>query len=224
MGGHPPRLTSIENDVLDGNAQFPLRGPRRVGSEDAGVGLDDVGERPEGHAVAVRKGASLAPEDHLDALLDLLEELPDESGFADSRRAHEGYKPRLFVCNYAPERADEDPDLARTAHQSTRVTKAVGSGVPPRRDHFPHRDGVPLALRVQGRSRLKVDLEAGGAVGFFVDEDSVDGRACFEARGGIDDVAVRHCLTLDGTRAYCDRGFSGCDADANVEHRRLVRP
>src|SRR5215218_8228171 len=150
MGRDPPRLASVGNHVLDRDAQLLLRHASGVRRQDAGMRLDDVGQRPERHADAVGRRAALAPEDHLGASLDLLEELPDESGFSDSRRANERYEPGPSTHHDLAEFAREHLDLASTTHQLPRIAETVGSRVATWSHHLPHRYGLRLALRMQG--------------------------------------------------------------------------
>jgi hypothetical protein len=57
---------------------------------DPGLRLDDLPERPEGHAVAVRQAAAVAPRDDLLVVRHGLAELCDEPALADARHADEG--------------------------------------------------------------------------------------------------------------------------------------
>src|SRR6266508_2002051 len=150
MGRDPPRLASVQNDVLDRDAQLLLRHAGGVRRQDAGVRLDDVGQRPERHSGAVRRRAAFAPEDHLDASLDPLEELPDESGLSDSRRTNERYEPGPSAGDDLAEFAHEHLDLASTTHQLPRVAETVGSRVAMWSHHLPHRYGFRLAFRMLG--------------------------------------------------------------------------
>ena len=79
MGFDPAGVVRVGDDVLDGEPKLRLDGRWGVGREDAGVTLHDLCEGPEGDSVAVRQATALAPEDHLRAVLNSQEELPDEA-------------------------------------------------------------------------------------------------------------------------------------------------
>ena len=56
----------------------------RVGLQDAGLGLDDLGQGPEGHALAVGQAAPLPPGDQLGGGLDLAPQLGHQPALADA--------------------------------------------------------------------------------------------------------------------------------------------
>ena len=62
---------------------------RWVALEDAGLRLDDLGERPERNPIAVRERASLPPRDEVSGRVDSAKELEDNSALADSGHADE---------------------------------------------------------------------------------------------------------------------------------------
>ena len=72
-------LGRIGKHSIDGDPELGLDRRGRVCREDPRVSLDDLGQRPEGDAVAVREGAALAPEDQLRPAIDVLEEFPGEA-------------------------------------------------------------------------------------------------------------------------------------------------
>ena len=59
----PARVAGSAEDVGDGSVELLAHGHLAVLLEDPCLRLDDLGERPEGDAVAVRKTAALAPRD-----------------------------------------------------------------------------------------------------------------------------------------------------------------
>ena len=80
----PGGVGRVADESLDGLAKLLLGLARAVGLEDARLRLDHLAERPERHALAVRKRAAVAPVDEpVVAGLDRLEELEDEPALAD---------------------------------------------------------------------------------------------------------------------------------------------
>ena len=66
----PLRLRCLDAGLTDRAGQLLTSLLGGVGLEDARFGLDDLAKRPEGHAVAVWKRATLPPADELGAFLD----------------------------------------------------------------------------------------------------------------------------------------------------------
>ncbi len=87
-------------------------GLRRVLLEDAGLCLDDLGERPERDAVAVRETAALPPGDELRFRVGDLGELVDETALADARNTDERHELRRPLVARAVEGFSEDGELA----------------------------------------------------------------------------------------------------------------
>ena len=123
----PAGVVRVGDDVLDGETELLLDDPGRVGRQDAGVSFDDLGQRPERDAVAVRKAAALTPEDHLHAALEALRELPDQARLADPGRADESREPRLFVRDRLIEEPGERVQLALPAHEWAWVAEPIRS-------------------------------------------------------------------------------------------------
>jgi hypothetical protein len=72
-------------DDLGHSADLLESRARRVRLEHAGLGLDDLSERPERDPVAVGQAAPLAPAHDVRATVDLLAELPDETALSHAR-------------------------------------------------------------------------------------------------------------------------------------------
>jgi hypothetical protein len=87
----PARLVILRDECSDRLPELLRHDRRRVAFSHARLGLDDLSERPEGHALAVREAASGAPRERL-AHARCISELVDEPRLADSRCADEGHE------------------------------------------------------------------------------------------------------------------------------------
>src|SRR5262249_52190777 len=90
---------------------------RRVLLEHTCLGLDDLAEGPEGHAIPVCEAASLAPGDDLRICVDDALELEDEAALAESRHADERDELRRSLVTRAVEGVAEDGELALAADE-----------------------------------------------------------------------------------------------------------
>ena len=79
----PLTLRGVGAELGDGADELLLGLLGRVVLEDARLCLDDLGQRPEGHSLAVGKRPALAPRDEFGVLLDRSEQLEDEPALAD---------------------------------------------------------------------------------------------------------------------------------------------
>ena len=82
-GGEPLLLGAIRYDSLDSRHELRRRLVRSVGREDPAVLLDDLAQRPEGDALAIREAAPVAPDQSL--LRRGRAKLGDEPRLADAR-------------------------------------------------------------------------------------------------------------------------------------------
>ena len=89
----------------------------RVLLEHAGLGLDDLAERPQRHAVAVGETASLTPGDELRIGVDDALQLVDEAALPEPGDADEGDELRRPLVQRAVERVAEDGELAVAADE-----------------------------------------------------------------------------------------------------------
>ena len=121
----------------------------RVGLEDAGVGLQDLAQRPEGDALPVRKASALAPGDELGLGVDVGAELGDdpalaEPGLADHR--DELDRPAATVLSKMPFRSARS--ISRP--MNGRVVGPGEVGAEPRpgrlRVEDPHRLDLPFSI------------------------------------------------------------------------------
>jgi hypothetical protein len=215
--GDPERLARLGDDVLDGDSKLGLDRRGRVGSQDARLRFDGFGESPEGDPVSVGEGAALAPEDHLRPAINVLEELPDQAGLADSGRTNERDEPWLAAEHNLVEHVDEHLELARPADERAGVPEAVCADSPTGGDHLPDGNRGGLSLRAKLRPGPKVDLKARAAIRALVDENPVDRRGRLNPRSGVDNIAVCHCGAVLRADVERDDRFSGCDPDADLE-------
>src|SRR5438093_1504569 len=80
-----PRDVIVGDDGADSAGELGRSLVRGITLEHACLGFDHLGERPEGHALAVRQRATLAPANEIPpfAALEEAEELVDEPALAD---------------------------------------------------------------------------------------------------------------------------------------------
>ena len=97
---------------------------------DPGLRLDDLAERPERDAVAVREAAAVAPGDDLLVVRDGLPELGDEPALADSRHADERHELRRAIDADARERTEQERALVVATDE--RRGRLVAPGPPTR--------------------------------------------------------------------------------------------
>ena len=90
----------------------PRRRPRRVLLEDAGLRLDDLGERPEGDAVAVCKQRPCRQMMSSVSASAICGELVDQAALADARDADERHELRCALVARAVEGVSEHGQLA----------------------------------------------------------------------------------------------------------------
>src|SRR6266550_2940253 len=110
-------LDVLVEEALHALAQLLFGCLRRVGLENAGLGLDDLAERPEGHSVAIGKRAALPPGDQLRVGSDMVEQLEDEPALADAWDADDRHQLWGSLLARASQCSDQDVQLARAADQ-----------------------------------------------------------------------------------------------------------
>jgi hypothetical protein len=217
MGYEPFELRGV-GDVPHRAAQLLLGDVARIGLEDSGLGFDDLGESPERHALAVRERASLPPEDEIGIGLDGVQELVDEAALADAGHPDEREELGRAILARPRERSPEEVELLRSADESRAgLPRDVDAEAGPCLDRFPDRQRLGLALDQHGLSLAVDDRPLGSAVGRLPDEDSVDGRGCLEAGGGVDDVPGGHALPLGQARAQGHERLPGRDPHPQLE-------
>ena len=194
------------------------RDRRAVGLEHAGLGLDDLAERPEGDALGVGRRASKAEVDEVHHLVDAPEELEDEPALADPRLADDRHELRRAAAADAVEHAEQEGELRATADQRLACGLAdADAPTRPRGDRLPYGDRLCLALGIDGLGQPVLDDVARRAVGRVVDEDRVRGRRGLEPRGRVEDVAPGQPAAFVGLRTEGDERFAGRHADVDVQ-------
>ena len=123
-----PAATRASSAPGDGVAELRARFGRRVGLEDAGVGLDDLAERPERDAVAVGEAAALPPVRRAPARSSTqVAELREQARLADPGLAGDRDELDLRLAEHALERVLEQPELALAADERSRRCAASAS-------------------------------------------------------------------------------------------------
>ena len=197
------RLVDLRGDLL-----------RRVLLEDAGLGLEDLPQRPQRDSVAVGEAATLAPRDDLGIGVDDSLQLEDEPALADARNPDERQELRRSLVTRSFERVPDDAELPLASDQlRARLVRNVDTEARSSSDGLPDGDWVGLALRFDGLGVLVVDRMPCCPVGGLVCDDAVDGRCALEASCGVDDVSGRHALTCVRPRVERDERLAGRDTD-----------
>ncbi len=142
-------------DSQEGLAELVLCLRRVVGLEDARVCLDDLAERPERDAVAVRWAPALSPVDELRPVVDPRAELGEQSRLADAWLACDRDELDLRLTDHALERVLEQTELAVAADERRRRRRfRVDSETARRRQRSPGRNGIAFALELERRQLL----------------------------------------------------------------------
>ena len=150
--------------------------------------LHDLGERPEGDAVAVRQ---TAPSERIRRVGRSLEERSEQPGLPDTGGADHGRELGPTVDDRAGERRLEGRQVIRSSHH--RRVQAPGD----RLSVFQTRDvgqevggnGLGLPLQVERFDRLGVDEVLHQPVGRGADQDLHRGRGRLQSCRRVDDVA-----------------------------------
>ena len=190
-----------------------------VALEDAGLRLDDLGERPERDAVSVGEAAALAPGDELRVGVDDARELVHEPALAHPRDGDERDELRRSLVRAR--------DRRRHAGSRARCSRPTSSARAWWVTSTPKRERASVASQTEIGSALPfastagrlaiLDRVAGRAVRRLVGEDAVDGGGALQAGSRVDDVAGGHSLAFGRARAERDERLAGRDADAQLE-------
>ena len=214
----PIPLGLVLGERLDHRVELLLRRRGVVGLEDPGVRLDDLAERPEAHALAVREGAALPPGDDLLVGVGDLEQLGDEAALADAGHADERDELRRLLRARPRQRVGEEVALALPPDERRpQLLLDVAAEARAGADRLPHLDRLGFPLRLDRRRVAVVDRVARGAVRPFADEDPVDRRRALQPRGRVDDVAGDHRVALAGLRSERDERLAGVDGGADLQ-------
>jgi hypothetical protein len=214
----PARLGGDRDEVAHRGVQLGRGGRRAVRLEHAGLGLDDLAERPEGHALGVGRRASETEVDEVQHLVDAAEQLEDEAALADPRLADDRHELRRATAAHAVEDAEQEGQLRAAADErlARRLTDADAPTCT-RGDRLPYGDRFCLALRVDRLGQPVVDDVARRTVGRVVDEDRVGRRRGLQTRRSVEDVPPGQTAALVGLRTEGDERFAGRHADVDVQ-------
>ena len=218
-GRHRAQLVEIpSSDLLEERPELGRDLRRFLALEDAGGALHDLGHRPVGDPLPVRKTA--APEHRADVRgsgTDLLE----QAALADAGRPHHGRRPGQPFAHHLLPQPEQLRELLLPADER------AAPRLSPRRclariDDFPDRDRLRLPLRHDGLSLAVLDCVLRPLVGQLADDDTVDRRTALDSRGGVHHVTGGFADLLAGVRADHDDRFARVDAGSDVEVQPVV--
>jgi hypothetical protein len=192
-----------------------LRGGVRL--EDAGLRLDHLRQRPEGHTLAVGERTAAAPVHATEGTrLRGPEELVHEPALADPGHADERHELGCVLTDDPREGLAEERELLLTPYEGC-SSDAFDAHACASADGLPYRDRHRLPLGLDRLGRGEFDDAFGCPVGRLVDQDRADRRGSLDARGGIDDVAGGHAFADLRASAESDQRLAGRDPDPNLE-------
>ena len=189
----------------------------RVGLEDAGLGLDDLGQGPVGHpaagggaALVPGRGAALPPGDQVAVGVEGPPELGHQPGLADAGRAEQGDEPGAALGLGPLERLQQDAQLAVAADQRHRPGgQGVHPGAVARLQRAPHAHRLGPPGQGEQAGRAVADRPLGGAAGRLRHQHG-------PARGGLlEPGADGHRVARD-PRAVGDQGLAGGHGDPQL--------
>ena len=192
-----------------------------VGVLDAGVVLEHLGERPVGHAVAVRQAPSPQHQRGRVAVLHAVEELAHQPALADAGVTEDRDDVRPCLLDRACVRAPQDVELGVAAdHRRARGTGLRGSA---RRSHLRGGTHVPAPVCPAGPAHPAPRRRTRGAAWAVRSATSVSPglRRGLQSRGHDDRLAGDHRVARRRARRRED--LAGVDADPDLQ-RHVVRP
>ncbi len=213
---HQPPFALVVDVFGDRGTELLPRHRRGLFLDDPGPRADHLGQRPVRDALAVGQTASFVPIPLVTDPVDVLEELPEQPGFAAAgvaeHRDQPGAPRRRAVFRSGDQRLQfvVSPDEQRLQPDS--ATSTAGPRDDPQR--HPGVDRLLATLDLMHARILIGDRRVAGPAGDVVDEH-LSGRCDrLQARGGVDRVAHHHALARD---ADLDRRPAGQDACADPE-------
>ena len=219
------RLRVVGHGVGDDPGQATPDPVGRVGLEDAGLGLDDLGQGPVGHpaaggggtALVPGRGAALAPADQLVLGVQGPAELGHQPALADPGRAEQGDQLGPAAVPGPPERLQQQAQLAVAADQRHRPGgQAVHAGAVARLQGAPHahRPGPPGQGEQAGRA--VADRPLGRPAGRLRHQHRPAGRGLLEPGAG------RHRVARD-PHAVGDQRLPGGHGDPQLHPVPILR-
>ncbi len=224
MARDPARVARVRHDTFHGRVELGARLGIRVGLEDPRLRLHHLGERPEGHAVAVRQRATLPPQDDVGDRLDVGLELGDQTALADPRNPDDGDELRRGLCAGSVERVDELIDLTTPADEGRLGGDGLRAHSCPRVERLPDREGLGLPFGLYALELTELDHRARRAISGRPDDDAIHGRRGLQTRRRVDDVAGGHSLTRLRPCAEVDQCLSRVDGDPHLHLLLVARP
>jgi hypothetical protein len=223
VSGDPGRLLTVADHVGDGPGELGLGRLGRIGFEDAGLGLDDLAQRPQRHPLPIRKAAALPPGGQLRLALDQLQQLEHQPALAHPGDPDQGHQLGGLLGAGPGQGVRQQPELPIPADQGG--SGGLGDVHPqagPRRQRLPHPDRVRLAL---GRHRLRLavlDRPFGGPEGALVDQDPVGRGGGLQPGSGVDHVPRGHPLALDRSGVQHHQRLPGGHPHPHMQIQRWV--
>ena len=190
-----------------------------VGVADAGVPLDDLGQRPVGDVLAERRAVALSPGGHLGPRVDVGEELADEAALADAGLADEQGELRARLrrspCRRWPRGRRARPRGRRAASgrraSASTPRRASGAGA----SHAATGSALPLAA-TGGSSSYSMTRDVSSWVSAPTATPPGGAAACRRA-AVFTASPVRKPRPEAGVDVEAHEGLAGVDADADLE-------
>ena len=183
----------------------------------AGCLADEITERPVRDSLSVGKAATVQ---YRSLLLDVGEQLADEAGLSDSRRAdHLDDSALLQLCGFV-ERRPQPAELSFATDHGRVEPPGKGGGARHDAQQAPRLDRLRLPLQQQGLDRLDEHRLAHELESRAAHQDLTGSRGCLEALGDGDRIAGREGLSLSWVAGY---DLARVDPGANGElHPELL--
>lgn len=210
----PVALDRGLGEDVDRPGELDLHLVRRVRVQDAGLGLHDVGQRRERHALPVRAAAADAPADDVALPVQGLGELLDQPGLADAGLAAHRHELDGGAAHRAAVRGAQQRGLVLAPDE--RRPRALADEPSGHRDRPPGLERSAPAGYRDRRELLEREQLARRPVGRLAERDPPDRRRRLEqARAGGD--LAGHPLAGLRPRSDGDDGVAGVDPDPGRE-------
>ena len=217
-GGFDPAAFLGIGDVRRQGLGDPRPGrPLVIRLEQPDSATDHLAQGPETDPVAVGGRASVVPPHSIRQPIDVLEELPGETGLADAGGADDRHQPGAFLATCRVEQVLQEAEFVLPAHKG----RLERLGAVPAADfrHDPqgapgwHRGGLALECLLAGL--LEDDRPRCGALRRLAHEDGANGSNRLEPARGVDEVARHHALVRRPER---DRSLARQHAGPGLDH------
>ena len=200
--GDPVPLLGVGHQDVQGDPQLAHRGSRRIRLQDPRLGLDDLGERPEGDALAVCETSSLAPSGEVGQVVDVAAQLPDHPRLAHPGLTADGDDLTGPLPDQPVEGVGEQAELAVATDEGGAVVFDIHSEPSGGNEGDPHRQRLPLPAHHHRGSFLVPERSPGRPVSRFVDQHRPRRGLVLQPGGGVDHVTDEalavHGRALDG--------------------------